>query len=169
MDFEGVVTHKKFFFSGPDNNTVNCRNTLNNSNINFIKHGRYSLHITWNLNQGQYCGWGVGFVPSPGSDGLNVSQADSLVFWAKSSNPGGGDLFGIKVKDTLNSEIELSSQRYATLSQSTWTRIAIPVADFNNRINMGSLENISLDFSDANSTNGSIYVDDFKFIFNENQ
>ena len=159
-NWEGDGTFKEISYqqSNNDDDIADITEVEGNSAIN----GARSLRMKWRIKNGEYFYWGVD-LRQGSTDGLDVGEAQFLSF--KVVLETGKEKFEIKIKDTNGINPGISSRSFLDQNTSIQT-VKVPLARFGNRVDLYSLENISLDFDRSTAIKaGSIIIDDVQFEF----
>ncbi len=110
------------------------------------------LSIDYKIVKGGWTGWGIAL------DGVSSKDYSNLTFMIKGET--GKETFEIGVKDTSNMERKLPLSQFAEIGKD-WRKVSIPLKEFAG-VNMDSLGNINIGFSDAQEA-GHVYLDNLQF------
>ena len=109
-----------------------------------------ALKIVFEANSPNYCGWGIGQLPS-----YDVSGFHQVSFYLKGTAI--GQTFEFKMKDINLVE----DTKLVTVNSDQWTEVTFALTKDNfPNVDFTKLENINLGFNDSYG-NATIYVDDF--------
>jgi hypothetical protein len=115
----------------------------------------YAILIDYGMEaEGDYGGWGVADIT-----GLDISDYDALVFWARGQS--GTERFDVRIKD--RAAVEQIAGPYQ-VSQS-WEQISVPLFNFGN-VNLSDVQLIALGFDSTtrlDSGTGRIWIGPFTF------
>lgn len=109
--------------------------------------------MKYNIVRGGWAGWGIMLKK------LNVSSYEFLSFYIKGEK--GNEKFDFGLKDTKNKELKLSSSKYFDVTP-TWQKVKISLSEFDNVVDLTSLENFNIGFNET-SGKGTIFIDDIQF------
>lgn len=119
------------------------------------RHGQ-SLEINYNVPKGKYAIWRLDL------NELDVSAADTLVFWIKSKDAERANGKYVLLEDGSGEKKEVSLSRYTRLANK-WKRVAIPTRDFGS-LNLNKMTSFALLFeADGDAARGAVYIDDVAF------
>jgi len=163
-NFDGQMDERGFPFSysGPQGHQVDFEAVVEDKDEAIKRDGNY-LKLRWNLEELQYCGWGIGQLRD--KNGLDLTNAESLSMQVLGAD--GNESFEVKIKDTGGKEASVVSRRYTgRLPQNTWTELVIPFKDFEQQeANLASIENVSIGISlPVSGKSGMIFIDDIKLV-----
>ena len=141
------------------------------------REGPYSLSLTYNFPQGQWCGYWSAF--RAGQTAYDVSSYDCIEMWVKGEN--GGEKFKVELADVdFNPENYLETQYHKMairivdspdgafqLGLSTqWKKLSLPLSAFMaspSQIDLSRLKQVNIVF-DEYPRSGKIYIDAIKFV-----
>jgi len=156
MDF-GQYRKPDFCYSSPNTN-FGC--FIETGSATHIHSTPAALRIQYNLQIGQYGGWGIDLRPTG-----DIHGARYLSFWVFTN---GNHNFEIKAKDTNGVEAVVYSYLYFDNNITGWQEVKVPLTDFSSRgVSLLNLENFSLGINFSLTGNGQkhIWVDDFYLKF----